>query len=80
MAGLITGIRDVMNPHERIEISDLKKQKMTPGAIKSMLEREGVVTWGWEVSDERMVFRVYKPHQYTAKGLLEEKGIELEKD
>ena len=78
MGGLITGIQDVMNPHTRLEISDPEKQKISAGAMKQMLKRARVVSWGWEVSDERIVFRVYKPHQDTAKGLLEEKGIELE--
>ena len=78
MGGLITSIRDVMNPHKRLEISHPKKQKITAGAMKKMLKRARVVSWGWEVSDERIAFRVYEPHQHTAKGLLEEKGVELE--
>ena len=78
MAGLVTGIRDVMNPHARIAIRDPEKQKVTAEAIKHMLKRKGVVSWGWEVSDKRIVFRVYEPHQYTTKGLLKEKEVELE--
>ena len=77
MGGLIAGIRDVMNPHTRLKISDPEKQKMTAGAMQQMLRRAGVVSWGWEVSDERIVFRVLEPHQHTAKGLLEEKGVKL---
>ena len=78
MGGLIAGIQDMMNPHTRIEISDPEKQEITAEAMKHMLKRAGVVSWGWEVSDERVAFRVYEPHHYWAKGLLEEKGIELD--
>jgi hypothetical protein len=78
MAGLITTIRDAMNPHRQFKVSDPEKQEITAEAIKHMLKREGVVSWGWEASGECIVFRVYKPHQYTAKGLLEEKGIKVD--
>ena len=78
MARLITTIQDAMNPHMRFVISDPIKQEVTAEKIKGILRRAEVVTWGWEVTDERIVFRVYKPHQYTAKGVLEEAGVKLD--
>ena len=78
MGGLVTTLRDAMNPHKRLVISNPEKQKTSAVAIKQMLNRAGGGSWGWEVSDKRIVFRVYKPHQYTAKGLLEEKDIKMD--
>jgi hypothetical protein len=78
MAGLITTFRDAMNPHERLVISDPDKQKITLEAMKDILKRRRVVTWGWEVSDKRIVFRVKESDKYTAKGVLKEKGVEFD--
>lgn len=77
MAGLITSIQDVMNPHVRIQLSAPAKQKINVETIKHILKRAGVVSWGWETTDERIVFRVYGPHRYTAKGVLEEAGVKF---
>jgi len=67
-----------MNPHKRLVIPDPEKQKINPETMKHILDRERVVTWGWEINKKRIAFRVYKPHQYTAKGLLEEEGVEFD--
>ena len=78
MAGLITTFRDAMNLHERLVVSDLNKQKITPETMKDILKRKRVVTWGWEVGDEHVVFRVRESDKYTAKGVLEEEGVEFD--
>ncbi len=78
MAGLITTLRDAMNSHERLVISDPDKQKITLETMKDILKCKRVVTWGWEVSDKRIVFRVRESDKYTAKGVLEEEGVEFD--
>lgn len=78
MAGLINTFRDAMNPHERLVISDPDKQKITSETMKDILKRKRIVTWGWEVSDKRIVFRVKESDKYTAKGVLEEEGVEFD--
>jgi hypothetical protein len=78
MAGLITIIQDAVNPHVRFVISSPDEQEITAGQIRHRLKRAGVVSWGWQVADERIVFRVYKPYRYTAKGVLEEAGVEFD--
>lgn len=78
MVGFIITIRDAINPHVRFVITSPVKQKINAEQIKGTLKRAGIVSWGWQVADERIVFRVYKPHRYTAKGVLEETGVEFD--
>ena len=78
MAGWITTFRDAMNLHERLVISDPDKQKITPETMKDILKRKRLVTWGWEVGDKHVVFRVKESDKYTAKGVLKEKGVEFD--
>ena len=78
MAGLITTFRDAMNAHERLVVSDPDEQKITSETMQNILKRKRVVTWGWEVSDKRVVFRVKESDKYTAKGVLEEEGVEFD--
>lgn len=78
MAGMINTLRDAMNPHVRLVISNPEKQKITLEAMRDILKRKRVVTWGWEVSPNRIVFRVRESDKYTAKGSLEEKGVKFD--
>ena len=79
MAGLFESIQDLMNPHEDFTIFVLERDAAShvEQQVKQVIKRAKATTWGWQVTDSKITFRVYKPHHYAAHGLLEEAGFKL---
>jgi len=79
MAGLFESIQDLMNPHVPFVI--LVPERGTAGRLeqkaKQVIKRAKATTWGWQVTESTIAFRVYKPHHYAARGLLEEAGFKF---
>ncbi len=79
--GLVTTVQDSLNDHVSIRIL------LSPGAdaddiadqAKALMKRHHLTTWGWETRSDTVLFRVYEPDNFTARGRLEQAKFKLKK-